>query len=131
MTDKQGNEGIVPMRAPVKEAVDRIMRTRPDIGATPAVPSPGDPDQPLTRHLADKWLRRAEQVAGLETQEGTLWHGYRRGFATACKGLPAQDVARAGGWKSVRVVEDIYTQADEATTFSVVQHVAERRRVGS
>lgn len=104
------------------------MSERPGLGAVPLFPGPSDPRKPMTRHLADKWLRRAERIAGVEPQPGTLWHAYRRGFATACKGLPAQDVAQAAGWGTVRMVEEIYTRADEATTLSVVKHVAARRR---
>jgi integrase len=130
-TDKQGKAWVIPMSAPVRDAVDRIMRDRPGIGSAPVFPGPGDQRKPMTRHLADKWLRRAERLAGVAPQPGTLWHGYRRAFATRCKDLPAQDVARAGGWKSVRMVEEIYTQADEVTTLMVVEHAAGQRKVGS
>lgn len=61
-------------------------------------------------------------MAGVEPQEGTLWHAYRRMWATARKDLHAQDVAKAGGWSTVRMVEEVYTQADEETTLSVVLH---------
>ncbi len=43
---------------------------RPGIGAAPLFPSPGDPTKPMTRHLADKWLRKAEKSAGVEPQKG-------------------------------------------------------------
>jgi hypothetical protein len=38
----------------------------------------------------------------------------------ARKDLPAQDVAKAGGWATVSMVEEIYTQADTETTLNVV-----------
>jgi hypothetical protein len=40
------------------------------------------PEESITRHLADKWLKRAEKLAGLEPQEGSLWHALRRNWAT-------------------------------------------------
>ena len=72
------------------------------------------------RHLADRWLREAETMAKLEPQIGSAWHAYRRMWATARKGLPVQDVAAAGGWKSAKVVQDIYQRADSATMLTVV-----------
>ena len=42
----------------------------------------------------------------------------------------SQDAALAGG-EVFRVVEEIYTQADEVTTFGVVEWAAERRKVGT
>ena len=61
-------------------------------------------------------------MAGVEAMKGSLWHAYRRMWVTARKHLPAQDVAKAGGWDTVRMVEEVYTQADEETTLSVVLH---------
>ena len=46
---------------------------------------------------------------------------------TARKDLPSQDVALAGGWATVRMVEEVYTQADEHTTLGVVLHEARVR----
>jgi hypothetical protein len=45
----------------------------------------------MTRHLADKWLREAEGLAGLEPLRGSLWHAYRRKWATERKHLPDVD----------------------------------------
>ena len=53
-------------------------------------------------------------------QDGSLWHAYQRRWATVRKNLPAQDVARAGGWASVGIMQEIYTQTDEATILEVV-----------
>jgi hypothetical protein len=68
--------------------------------------------------------------AGLEPLEGGKWHPYRRMWATSRKGHPVQDVARAGGWKTTAVVENIYQQADDETTLKVVleeTHVVGRK----
>ena len=115
------------MRPKAREAIDRVLRERPGIGDAPLFPSPWDRTKPVTRHLCDKWLRRAEKLAGLPPQQGSLWHAYRRRWATVRKHLPAQDVAMAGGWASVGMVQDIYTQADDETTLEVVLSAAELR----
>ena len=119
-TDKMGYEKTVPIDPTVRAALDRVLTERPGIGAAPLFPTPGDNTSPLTRHLADKWLREGEKLAGVEPQKGSLWHAYRRKWATERKHLPVQDVARAGGWKSNVVVQNIYTQADDETMLQVV-----------
>jgi hypothetical protein len=58
----------------------------------------------------------------MEPLRGGKWHPYRRMWATSRKGLPVQDVAKAGGWKTPSVVQNIYQQADEETTLRVVLH---------
>jgi hypothetical protein len=37
------------------------------------------------RYLPDRWLRKAEKEAGLEPQTGSLWHAFRRKWATERK----------------------------------------------
>jgi len=126
-TDKMGHESTVPISPPVRAAIDRILRERPGIGAAPLFPSPGDPTQPMTRHLADKWLRKAEKLAGLEPQVGSLWHAYRRKWGSERKHLPDVDVAAAGGWKDTVSLKRAYQQADAATILSVVLNGGELR----
>ena len=70
--------------------------------------------------MADKWLRRGEELAKLEPQEGSLWHAYRRGWATARKHMPDVDVARAGGWANPATPGASYQQADDETILRVV-----------
>lgn len=62
----------------------------------------------------------AEGLAGVDSQEGSLWHAYRRAWATARKHLPAADVAAAGGWKNAMTVRKVYQQADQETVLQVV-----------
>ncbi len=126
-TDKMGREAVVPVSPVVRAAIDRVFRERPGIGPEPLFPSRDDLRKPVSRHVVDAWLRKAEKLTRLEPQEGSLWHAYRRGWATARKTLPVQDVAAAGGWKSHVVVRDIYTQADAETILDVVLHVGEVR----
>ena len=130
-TDKQGRESTIPMDPQARRAIDRVLSDRPGLGRAPLFPKPADVESPVTRHLADKWLRRAEVLAGLEPQKGSLWHAYRRKWVTERKHHPVQDVARAGGWKSHAVVQDVYTQSDPATMLRVVLEAAELREVGA
>ena len=84
-TDKSGVESRVPIDPSVRSALDRILQERPGIGSAPLFPSRDDPQKPITRHLADAWLRKAEKLAGLEPQRGSKWHAYRRKWATERK----------------------------------------------
>lgn len=128
-TDKQGRESVVPITPAVRAAIDRRLADRLVIGSALLFPSPTNPDRPADRHHAAKWLQKAETLAGLETQEGSLWHAYRRGWATARKHLPAIDVARAGGWAGVETMQAAYQQADTETMLRVVLEAGEVREV--
>ncbi len=126
-TDKTGRETVVPISPTVRAAIDRILRERPGIGSAPLFPAPGDARKPVSRHLADRWLRKAEELAGLEPQKGSLWHAYRRKWATERKHLPDVDVAAAGGWKTVQTLKSAYQHADSETMLRVVLEAGELR----
>lgn len=70
--------------------------------------------------LAGYWLRRAETLAGLPKLERGAFHAFRRLWASERRHLPAQDVAAAGGWRSLQVMRSAYQHADAETVFSVV-----------
>ena len=93
-------------------------------------PSPTDRTRSIDVNRVSRWLRKAEELAGLAPLPGTKWHAYRRLFASARRDLPVQDVARAGGWRSVQVVQSIYQQADKAGILAAVLHPAEVRETG-
>jgi integrase len=128
-TDKTGRTTEAPVTPAVRAALDRVMHDRPGMGAAPLFPAAKDPSVPTTRWAADRWLRKAEELAGLEPQDGTLWHSLRRGWATARKHWPAADVAAAGGWADTATLMACYTQADPGTTLRVVLEPAELREV--
>ena len=129
-TDKTGHESTVVISPRVRRALDRLLAERPGSGSAPLFPSPGDPTRPMTRHLADKWLRKGERLAGLEPQVGSLWHAYRRKWATERKHHPDVDVAAAGGWKTVQTLKTAYQQADPETMLRVVLDAKDLRRGG-
>ncbi len=126
-TDKEGREWLVPISPEVRQAVDRVLRERPGIGGAPLFPHPRDPSRPITRYIAARWLRDGEKLAELEPQEGSLWHAFRRGWATARKYLPDVDVAAAGGWKETTSLKRAYQQADQDTMLEVVMGAGKLR----
>jgi hypothetical protein len=75
----------------------------------------------LARDLFDQALRRAEKHAGLPKLEGSLWHAFRRKWATERKPLPEADVMKAGGWRDRKTFETCYQQADEQTMVAVME----------
>ena len=119
-TDKAGRETVVPIGPTVRAALDRILRERAGIGTAPLFPSPQTPRQPIRYELAAAWLREAEQLANVEPHDGSLWHAYRRSWATSRKHLPDVDVAAAGGWKSTETLRRVYQQPDADTMLRVV-----------
>jgi integrase len=132
-TDKMGKEWMAPIDRRAREALDRIGADR-EVGvrgkwpASPWLfPSPRNPSRPLSKDLASEWLERAEALAELPKLDGSLWHAYRRGWATARKHYPLADVAAAGGWKDTTTLRTVYTQADAATVRRVVLEPIELR----
>lgn len=74
----------------------------------------------MDRYQFDKWLRVAEEFAGLTKLMGGLWHPYRRKWATERKDLPVKDVMAAGGWLDVDTLRKSYQQADRTTLLRVM-----------
>lgn len=120
-TDKMGRETTAPVNASVRAALDRIIAERPGIGAAYLFPSLTDLKRPVRSEVASEWLRRAERIAGVPKQAGSLWHAFRRGWATARKHLPDVDVAAAGGWKDVSTLRASYQRPDPQTMLDVVE----------
>jgi integrase len=130
-TDKKRRERLAPLNREAQAALRGLLERRPGIGDHPMFPGPRRADKPLSRHVADHWLRRAEALAELPPLDGSAWHAYRRAWATARKHLPAVDVAEAGGWASVATLQTCYQRADMGTMLTVVTAPAEVREAGS
>ncbi len=126
-TDKQNRETTAPLSPTIRAAIDRVLKERPGIGARYLFPSPTNPDEPVAYERVRTWLVGAEQLAGLPKQDGSLWHAFRRGWATARKGYSLKDTAAAGGWSSTETLLRCYQQADEETMLAVVMGGAELR----
>jgi hypothetical protein len=76
----------------------------------------------ISRDKFGEWLRAAEAKAELPKLDGSLWHAYRRAWATSRKDLPAADVAAAGGWKDLATMIRCYQFPDDATLLEVMPH---------
>ena len=81
-----GRESTVPISPTVRAALIRTLEGR-GIAAGYLFPSPIDPARAVNKDLVRQWLRQAERLAELEPQQGSAWHAYRRGWATARKHL--------------------------------------------
>jgi integrase len=125
--DKQGKEWVTPIGPITRAALDRIKRERPGIGDAPLFPSRDNRTKPITRHVVDTWLRKAEQLAEVAPQDGSLWHAYRRGWATARKNLNPIDTAYAGGWSSPATMQKCYQHATMSDMLEVVTAAVELR----
>lgn len=131
--DKMGREWTAPIDERARAALDRILVDR-EVGTRARwkespwlFPSPRNPSRPVSKDLASDWLERAEELAELPKLDGSLWHAYRRGWATARKHHPLADVGQAGGWKTLSVLSDIYQRPDAETTRRVVMEPRELR----
>ena len=126
-TDKMGKEWKTPISPSVRKAFDRVIAERPGLGAACLFPSPRNPTKPVSKKLASTWLRKAERLANVEKLNGSLWHAYRRKWATERKHLSDVDVAAAGGWSDLRTLKTAYQQVDTETLLKVVCEPKELR----
>lgn len=96
---RRGLSGLGVSRPTLERVFEIYLRERPRVGPGPLFPGPRNPDKPIRYELASRWLRMAEQKAGVEPHDGSLWHASRRLWASARKELPDADVdvAQAGG----------------------------------
>lgn len=126
--DKKGVEWPdVPITPTARAAIEAILRARPGIGKAPLFPAPLDPTRPVDRHLANRWLREAERLAGLEHLPGGAWHPCRRKAATELKGAPDKDVMALLGWRDLQSLKDAYQHADPASMLVALESRRELR----
>jgi integrase len=122
--DKLGFGSITPISRVVREEIDRYLREHPRVGDGPLFSATEEPSRHAHKELARYWLTRAEEMAKQPKMDRGGFHAYRRLFASERRHLPAQDVANAGGWRSIKVMRDSYQQADAATVYSVVENAS-------
>ena len=119
-SDKKGKAWTVPMP---ETLLDDIKAFRGKLGSafgSLVFPSHSDANVPICKDVFSGWLRTAEKKAELPKLDGSLWHAYRRGWATSRKHLPIADVAAAGGWSDVTTLIRCYQQADDETLLRVM-----------
>lgn len=119
-SDKLGKEWRAPVTPRVRETLEALRRERPGIGEAWVLPAPEAEGKHVRVDTARGWLLDAEREAGLDHPEGFGFHALRRAWATRRKHLPAQDVARAGGWKNVATLQEVYQHPDPETVERVV-----------
>jgi integrase len=117
--DKKGRESVVPVPAKLLDELRTFQRKLGAVGGW-VFAAEKLPDQPMDRHLFDKWLSVAERQAKLPKLDGGLWHPYRRKWATERKGHSLRDVAAAGGWKDTDTLLQCYQQPDTETLLAVM-----------
>lgn len=121
-TDKLGFETLSPINRAAREELDRYLRENPRVGDAPLFSATEDPGQCVHKELARYWLNRAEKLAKLPRLERGGYHTFRRLWASERRHLPAQDVAAAGGWRSIEVMRSSYQQASAEMVQSVVEN---------
>lgn len=118
--DKKAKEWVVPVP---KLLIEELQGFRVKLGGAfggLVFPSDADPCVPIRTDVLSKWLLVAEGRAELPKLNGSLWHSYRRGWATARKDLPLKDVCAAGGWSDPTTLIRCYQQPDDATLLRVM-----------
>lgn len=128
--EKTRRASETPLPKAALPALQALRRAQPAIGSALLFPHPkrSMAGQPVTRHLASYWLQRAFSLAKLPRPDGSLWHTFRRRWATLRKHLPLKDVAAAGGWKDLTTLLTCYQQPDEDTLREVVDYQRPARR---
>lgn len=111
-SDKLGRDWIVPVSMALATALKAERAQRRGIGELLIFPAMNAPTAPVGVRLVSRWLQQAETLAGLAHLERGGWHAFRRMWACQRKHLPARDVATAGGWKDVAVLQGVYEAAD-------------------
>jgi integrase len=120
--DKKGYRDTSPIGEALRATLTAYAARRGVIGEGWLFPMPSDASRPMSKLLAGYYLKRAEQAAGLESVHRLGWHGFRRAWATQRKAFPMADVARAGGWRDLKALQEAYSQADARTTLQVMEH---------
>lgn len=117
--DKKRREAVIPLTDILLEELQHFRRELRAVGGW-IFAGERLPEQPMDRHLFDKWLTVAEQVAEVPKLAGGLWHPYRRKWTTERKHHSLKDVAAAGGWKDVETLLTCYQQPDQDTLLAVM-----------
>lgn len=120
--DKIGKTWVVPAHRDALAELIQFRAQHPAIGSALLFPHPQrrkHHDGPVTRHLAAWWLNEAFRRCQLVKPTGSLWHMFRRVWATERKDLPLKDVAAVGGWDDTGTLLR-YQQPDAVTMRAVV-----------
>lgn len=112
-TDKKGISSRIPMPINLESELRAYRRKSGSKSAPLLFPSHSNPNMPVTTDVLSDWLLVAELKGGVKKHNGSLWHAYRRQWATLRKTLPITDVAAAGGWSDITTLLRCYQQPDD------------------
>ena len=132
--DKLRRTSVLPAARATLEELRRFRAVQPGVGESPLFPHPKRTRHaggPVTRHVAAYWLRRAYEISRAPKPAGSLWHAFRRLWATERKQLPVKDVAAAGGWKDITTLIECYQQPDDVTLRAVVDYLPPQLKVAT
>lgn len=118
--DKKGREWVVPVPPALLADLKSFRVKLGGVFGGLMFPCHLDAATALTRDSFGHWLRDAETRADIPKLDGSLWHAYRRAWATARKSLSVKDVAHAGGWSDTSTLINCYQQADDETLLEVM-----------
>jgi integrase len=114
-SDKIGFRHETAIGKELMNLLQRRQRAQSAVGGVYVFPALRDHEKPCSRSTFAKWWRAAEAKAEWTHVPRMGGHALRRLFATELKQAPRVDVAYAGGWKSVRTLEELYQKPDLAT----------------
>ncbi len=86
-SDKVKKDWQVPMAQALREELKAFRVKLGGAFGGLVFPSEQDSSVPLRRDVFGKWLLAAEKRAGLAKLDGSLWHAFRRAWASARKDL--------------------------------------------
>jgi integrase len=116
--DKRGYDRVMPVADGLAAKVKELRLQLEAFGDGWMFPCTRDEPWPVA--MFDQGLRKAEAKAGVPKLKGSLWHAYRRKWATERKHMARADVKVVGGWRDDRTLATCYEQADIETVRAVV-----------
>lgn len=121
--DKEDNLEFAALASPaLLEEVKRYLDRYPCVGDAWLFPHGTVAGDPNTPGAMLERLKKAKRAAGVPHVYRSGFHSYRRGWGDLRKGLSPTDVAAAGGWKDLSVMQGSYQQADADTIWRVMEY---------
>ncbi len=124
VADRKKYEHTVPMNEPTRKALLAWRDESPVQSIArwvfPFLPS----DRAISYNEVRRWLRDAISLAKMPKKRLGGWHMFRRGFATARKGMPLRDLASVGGWRDTETLMKSYVHATTEGTLKVALYSA-------
>lgn len=117
--NKKRRDHVSPMPVEVRHTLMQWKKNTLGIAARFVFVAPADPTRALERHVAKKWLTKAEGFAKLDHQAQSGWHAFRRRWATKRKHFSLKDLAAAGDWKTLDMAAH-YQQSDRVSRLAVI-----------